>query len=338
MQPESPRLICLTPCRNEAWVIGTHLSGASQWADRIVLGDQNSTDDTRAVAAAFPKCDVVTNSAEGYDEGERHRVVFEAARRLFPGEKRILLAIDSDEILSANWATSPEWERIKQLPPGAAIYAEWANVNPDFATWFPLGGPFIIGVVDDGRISHSPGQFHVPRLLCDPHAPAFTLREIRLLHLQYTDAERSQSKNRAYQVQEWLVNPTRPIRLFRRFNSTLKVRRRDIQALRPEWTRDFNRQGVRWDDIRKDGLYRWDKLVAEALVEKGPAFFRRLDIWDVEWAAVAARHGVPTRGRDLRDPRTAFDKAVHWFLRRTQPLMAHPAVRLVQWLLRLFKW
>lgn len=333
-----PRRICLTPCRNEAWVLGTQLSAASVWADRIVVGDQMSDDGTRALVSRFPKAWLLDNPAPGYDEGERHRVVFDGSRTLYPGEKKVLFAIDADELLSANWQTSEEWKTIADLPPGTGIYASWANVNPDFATWWPLGGAFVIGVVDDGRIAHSPGKFHVPRLLPNPNLPRFILQEIRLLHLQYTDPNRSQSKNRAYQVQEWLVKPERPIRLFRRFNSTLGIRSRDVQPLRREWVEGFAAQGVNWQLIRVDQVYRWDKLVLDAILERGAAFFRKLDIWDIQWHNVAKQYGMDVDAHSVNDPRSVVEKCVHNFLRKTQSRMSATWVRVIQQMLRPLGW
>lgn len=335
---DTTRFICLTPCRDESWVIGTHLQAASQWADSIVVGDQKSTDGTREIVRQFDKALLADNAADGYDEGERHRVVFDSARKLYHGEKKILLAIDSDELLSANWRTSPEWDAIKKLPPGSGIYAKWVNVNPDFRTWFPLGGHFIIGVVDDGKISHSPGQFHVPRLQQDPTKPKLFLDDIRLIHLQYTDPQRSASKNNAYQLQEWLVNPRRPVRLFRRFNATLTVRPGTAQNIRPQWIDGFGVEGVDWKAIRIDKSYRWDRLVVEAILKQGEAFFRRLDIWDTDWNAIADFHGIDRHRHEISDPRSWLEKRIHRFLRTTQPAMGNPGVRTIQLLLRCMGW
>lgn len=336
---DRPRFICLTPCCNEGWVIGTHLQGASEWADAVIVGDQMSTDDTREVVQRFsPKAMLVDNTARGYHEGERHRIVFNAARKLYPDDKKILMAIDSDELLSANWRTSPEWKAIQELPPGSGIYAEWANINPDFKTWFPLGGHVIVGVVDDGKIEHSPGQFHVPRLVQDPSKPKLFLNDIRLLHLQYTDPQRSASKNRAYQVQEWITSPKRPIRLFRRFNSTQKINPSEIQPLAPEWIQDFERNRIGWNQIRIDGMYRWDRLVLDAILKHGESFFRRLAIWDVDWNELAKTHGLELGSRTIRDPRSKFEKLVHQFLVATQPYMGRSWVRLIQAGLRANGW
>ena len=333
------RFVCLTPCRNEGWVIANHLKAASTWADAIVVGDQMSDDDTREIVRArAPKAILADNTAKGYDEGERHRVVFEQARKLFPGEKKILLAIDADEMISANWRESPEWEKIKALPPGSGIYAKWVNINPDLKTWFPLGEHFIIGIVDDGKLSYSPGQFHVPRLVQDPSKPKLFLEDIRLLHFQFVDADRTESKRRAYHVQEWAVNPHRPIRLFRRLNPLRCIRPSDVKPLDPRWTEGFAKDGIDWRAVRKDGIYRWDQLVVEAIVEKGPPFFSRLDIWDADWQRVGATQGIAAAASGIRDPRSCMEKAVHRFLRASQPFMEALPVRCVQWVLRPLGW
>jgi len=335
----SPRFVCLTPCRNEGWVIGNHLKAASAWADAIIVGDQMSDDDTREIVKAHSsKAILVDNKAKGYDEGERHRVVFEAARKLFPGERKVLLAIDADEMLSANWRKSPEWEKIESLPPGSGIYAKWVNINPDFQTWFPLGEHFIIGIVDDGKLEHSPGQFHVPRLIQDPTKPKLLLEDIRLLHFQYVDADRTESKRRAYHVQEWVVNPSRPIRLFRRLNPLRCIRPGEVKPLDPQWTEDFTKEGCDWRSARKDGVYRWDRIVLEAIALKGPEFFSKLDIWDADWLTLATVHGLKGRAQNIRDPRRFLERLVHQFLRKTQPSMKAMPIRIVQWMLRPFGW
>jgi hypothetical protein len=333
--PET-KVICLTPCRNENWIIDIHLNAASQWADHIIVGDQISDDGTRETVRRYPKACLVDNGGDGYDEGERHRVVFEAAR-LIPGRK-ILLAIDSDELLSANWIDNGEWEKLMRLPEGTAIYARWANILPGFKTWFAMGGPFVIGYVDDGKISYSPGKFHVPRLAVPPDAPRFVLDGIRLLHFQYADQARSESKNRAYQVQEWALSPHRPVRLFRRFNPMAGIAPAHVHAVLTNWIDGFAQQGIEWRAIHIDGAYRWDPIVVNELISRGTRFFRKLDIWDVDWQELASLHGINTNGRDLRDPRSTLERAVHAFLRRTQPSMEKPIVRMAQQLLRVWGW
>jgi Glycosyl transferase family 2 len=103
------KVICLTPSRNENWVIGIHLKAASHWSDQIIVADQLSDDGTRETVARYPKARLVDNCGKGHDDGERHRILLEAARAI-PGRK-ILLTIDCDELLSANWIGSDEWKK-----------------------------------------------------------------------------------------------------------------------------------------------------------------------------------------------------------------------------------
>jgi hypothetical protein len=317
----------------------THLQATCRWADAVILGDQGSTDLTKAIAAEFgERVHVVHNPGTEYDEGERQRIVFNAARKLFPGEPRILMAIDADEILSANYRISGEWDEIKRLPPGSGIYAEWVNFDPGFNTWFPYGGSFLIGVVDDGMIGHSAGKYHVPRLVQNPDRPRYCLKKTRLLHYQYVDAERSASKNRSYQVQEWIDRPKRPIRLFRRFNATLATSTSCHLPIQKEWVEGFEDEAVRWNSVEIDGIYRWDREVLEAILKHGGSFFRQLDIWDVNWNALALLHGVPTKGAPIVDPRSVHEKVIHRWLRKTQHQMSNPFVRLLQFMLRIIGW
>ncbi len=48
-ETDKPVLICLTPIRNEAWILERFLQCASLWADYIIIGDQNSDDGSREI-------------------------------------------------------------------------------------------------------------------------------------------------------------------------------------------------------------------------------------------------------------------------------------------------
>jgi len=113
---------------------------------------------------------------------------------------------------------------------------------------------------------------------------------------------------------------------------------KDVHPVLTEWIDGFARQGIDWTTIHVDGAYRWDPLVLEKLISQGPSFFRKLDIWDVEWQKLASQHGINTNCCDLSDPRTMLERALHAFLRCTQPVMGNPIVRMAQQLLRVAGW
>ncbi|GAG56902.1 unnamed protein product, partial [marine sediment metagenome] len=48
-----PKIICLTPVKNEAWILDNFIKCASLWADHIIIADQDSTDDARKIAKKY---------------------------------------------------------------------------------------------------------------------------------------------------------------------------------------------------------------------------------------------------------------------------------------------
>src|SRR4051794_12601821 len=100
--------ICLTPTRNEAWVIRHFLAAASTWADKVIVADQSSTDGTAEALGNFAKASLVRNESLVFDERHRQNLLLGRAREM--QGKRILIALDADEALSANCASTAEWE------------------------------------------------------------------------------------------------------------------------------------------------------------------------------------------------------------------------------------
>ena len=126
----APRIIVLTPVRNEAWILDRFLAVTSRFADQIILADQHSTDDGRAIAARYPKVALIENPSHGFNEAERQLLLLEAARRLAPGP-RLLLALDADELLAADAPASPDWQRMLAAPPGTVLGLERVDLLND---------------------------------------------------------------------------------------------------------------------------------------------------------------------------------------------------------------
>src|SRR6476659_3715040 len=95
-----PQIIVLTPVRNEAWILDRFIKCTSLWADHIIIADQSSDDGSADLARKYPKVTVVENDNPEYDEADRQKLLLRTAR-LIPGP-RVLIALDADEIMSAN--------------------------------------------------------------------------------------------------------------------------------------------------------------------------------------------------------------------------------------------
>lgn len=331
----SLRRICLTPTRNENWVIRHFLGAARCWAQDIIVADQGSTDGTFQALQASPGVTPVVNASPTFDEVHRQQLLINAAREL-PG-RRVLIALDADEALSANAFTSRDWERIAAAVPGTMIRFRWVNILPGFKeAWIPPT-PTAFGLVDDGA-PHSGRRIHNPRLPWRNDAPVLDLDNIVVLHFQYVVWERMLSKQRWYQAWEHTKHNERgPLEIFRMYNHMHGGwKPEEVHPLRSEWLDGYDRAGIDFRALRCEPITWWDREIAGMLKEHGPEFFRRIAIWDKDWNALARELGL--QGDDFSDPRSAFEKAAHRYLVRTQKRRASLRTRAFERLLRTCGW
>lgn len=313
--------IVVTPVRNEAWLLDRFLSCASLWADHIVIADQDSTDGSREIAARHPKVTLIDNPGPGYDEGARQRLLLDAARE-FPG-RRLIFALDADEILAAGWGESAAFRELANAEPGTAVRMRWANVLPGFGScWLP-DEKIVFGYVDDGA-DHPGERIHSVRLPVAASAPSVSL-DVKVLHYQYADWARMKSKQRWYQCWELLNLPgKRPIQLYRQYHHMDAIPPERIGPLPERWIAPYEAEGIDMRSIPEQGSYYWDEEVAGWMRAHGAKRFAKLDIWDA--------------GLEAADPRGPATRLVHRWLRATQGAYHRPQIRLVQRALIPFGW
>src|SRR4051812_20136261 len=116
MANQIPKIVVITPVKNEAWILNRFLQVTSQFADRIIIADQNSTDESVSICQRYLKVTLVRNEFDEYDEASRQRLLIQMARELVP-EPKILLALDADEILAANATTTSGWQDMLKAAP-----------------------------------------------------------------------------------------------------------------------------------------------------------------------------------------------------------------------------
>jgi hypothetical protein len=309
-----PTLICLTPVRNEAWILDRFLRCASTWADHIIIADQASTDGSREIAARHPKVRVVHNPGTDFDEKSRQELLLAAAREI-PGP-RLLIALDADEVLSANHATSPEWVTLLAAAPGTQIYLERGDIYPFCQDIGVYHAPWLFGFVDDSR-AHRGTFIHGPRVPQEKHGPKLYLADIKVLHYQYTDWERMKSKHRLYEVIESLHDPRRSaISIYRQYHHMDPPNPWRMPIPR-EWLEGYLRAGIDMTSTNVEGCYATDREILAHLEKSGTRRFARQAIWDVDWVELAGLHGFAQPER-FRDPRTPLEKRFHRWLADSQ--------------------
>jgi len=330
-----PPIICLTPTKNEAWILERFLQAASLWADHIVVADQGSSDETRNIASRFPKVILINNPEPRYCEISRQRLLISAARAVSP--RSLLIALDADEFLSANFLTSQEWRQVTTLPPGTVLKFRWANIHPNLRQYWLSSDEHPWGFMDDGR-EHSGREIHNIRVPAPSDAPTKVLREVRVLHYQYANWARMKSKHRWYQCWERARYPNkRAVDIYRLYHHMDHIPSSKLYPLPFEWISGYVERGIDLSYFPPSRIHWWDREVLEMFARYGEYYFRKEAIWDFDWTSAALciyGETAPT----IKDPRSRFDKLMHWFLRTTQPFARSIPMKIFQKLFVLVGW
>lgn len=327
--------MCLTPTRNESWIVDRFIAAAKNWATHIIVADQCSADETRQKLRRHSEVDLILNDSPVYDERHRQQLLLRRARRI--QGKRILLGLDADEALSANSIGSTDWKRIEEASPGTILRFRWANILPGFKTVWMRSEFVPFGFVDDGS-EHNGTTIHSPRVPQPRGAPVLDLEDIVVLHFQYVLWDRMASKQRWYQAWEHVKHGRKgALDIFRQYNHMHgSWEHTEIQPMRPEWLQSYESAGIDFRSLECEPVTWWDRDILQMLREHGSEHFRRIAIWDQDWNAVARRAGMSDF--DVKDPRSPLDKVTHRLLAATQRHRANWGVRGFERLLRLNGW
>jgi glycosyltransferase involved in cell wall biosynthesis len=272
------KVIVLTPVRNEAWVLESFLRAASVYADHIIISDQNSSDESVTVALKFPKVHLIRNQALDFNELERAEQLLKAARSL--GSGNILIALDADEFLTPNFYLDGHLEMVKGLPEGTAVEIPLANVRPDLRSYWQVKLQPVV-FIDNGEANQDTSEIHRRRLPTLAATSVISLRQVKVLHLQFIDWSRMESKHRWYQMFEKLKYPLKSdLAIYRQYHHMYSIRRSMLRELPASWTLPLQALGIELDELSKSQeSYWWDAECIRLIESHGPAPFRKLDIW-----------------------------------------------------------
>lgn len=334
-QSGETKVICLTPVKNESWILEKFLMAASLWADHIIVADQLSDDDSCMIASKFPKVILIKNPSKEFNEPERQKLLIEAARKI--EGPRLLITLDADEVLTGNFHASKEWRFVKKAPPGTIIRFKWVNLRPGYKEYWSPDHNFPWGFMDDGS-EHVGEVIHSTRIPMPPTAMTLDLSEIKVLHFQYVDWARMKSKHRWYQCWETLNRPERSaFEIYKQYHHMYEVKASDLQRVKEEWFDYYQSNGIDIKAVKEEGIYWWDRQVLEYFQQYGTSRFKKLDIWDAKWGQLADHFridGIPS----LSDPRGMFDKLIHSWLNSGAYNASGVMNGVIRRVLKLFRW
>jgi len=313
-----PTVICLTPVKNEEWIIERFIKCTQLWADLIIFADQGSTDQTREIIKKFNNTILINNPDKKYSEKSRQAILLKAARKI--SEPRLLISLDADEFLTANFLNSPEWQTVLEAKPGTLIRFQWANIFPGIEKYWVPDFYFAWGFMDDNS-EHTGSFIHSPRLPVCQGSNSIYLSKIKVLHYNYVDRERFNSKHRWYQCIERIERENQSgVDVYRRYHHYDAFDTVQLREIPQEWFENYRLKGIDMTSVPKDSLYWWDKEVINLFVEFGNKKFRKEAIWDYDWLTIVKQisPGGEIDINCLYDARNLIDKIFHKILKLTQ--------------------
>lgn len=299
-----PKIICITPIRNEAWILEVFLKSASIWADHIIIADQNSSDRGRDIICRYPKATIIENNSSIPNEPERQQMLLNAAREI--SGPKIIMAIDADEILSPEALTPNTWNTIFSQPAGTILKFQWATLFPNSNRYW-TGYHLPYGYVDDGVQHTNSNFFHGTRVPTPQGHPVYEVTEFKVIHFQYMNPERNVRRQRWYQCLE-LDNPSiaqDAIDIYRKYHIEKRLSSERFFDIPDFWITHYKKIGIDILKTYSEEKYWYDDEVMKLFDKYGYYHYKKLDIWHNEFKK--------------KDPRSIFDKAIHLWLRKSQP-------------------
>ena len=328
---EKPVIICLTPVKNEAWILDRFLKAASLWADYIIVADQYSTDGSKDICKKYAKVIWIENNSVAFNEPGRQKLLIDAARKI--EGPRLLIALDADEMLSPNF-DSPEWGTMLYASPGTIFVFERANLNPDLVTMW-VEKDLVFGYMDDGA-EHTGAIIHSMRFPISKKGDVFHLHSIKVLHFQYLETQRLRSKHAWYQCFERVQFPEKSnVKIFRIYNHYLNSVGRAVCEIPKEWFTLFVEQQVDITSVVVEQMLWWDTQVLDYMNQYGIRYFARLNIWTIGWPSIAEKWDYDNPEK-YKDPRNMFEKLFCNWLIKTQGQHQHGWVKMLDKIISLF--
>jgi glycosyltransferase involved in cell wall biosynthesis len=300
------KIVALVPVRNEAWVLPHSLASLSGFCDVIIVSDQNSDDGSREICRRFPKV-VLIESAEQRISTQVRWQLFDAARE-YDG-CNLLWCTDADELASPAAARHFFESRQDDLKPGTIV--ECLFVHPWHSPtryrdyhWGYAPQFKALAFVDDRRMDYDrsrPNSIHEPRVPIEGARTVVRAGELRVLHLQWLLAGRTQMRQAWYRCREWLDGkPAAAINEY--YSTTLPGSRVHTSPMPAAWA-----EGLTFPDLAVDREPSWNERDILAWFEThGPAFFEPLEIWHIPALRDAFVRRVGRRPRPDRSYRPSW--------------------------------
>lgn len=282
MTAQNPKIVVVTPVKNEAWILERFLAITSRFADLIIVADQASTDGSVEICRRYPKVTLIQNNSEQYDEASRQILLIQAARELVP-EHKIILALDADEVLAANALETLGWQAMLKARPGTVLYFEKPDLYLTPQQCIRYSTPWPLGYVDDGA-EHKPKKIHSIRIPIPEYSLRLFIHDVKVLHYALTRMDVQASKRRMYcvieNVSKTLPSLTRRVTYLSNTDWTKQGR---LEVCPKDWFEAWEELEIDMTTIQHQLYYWYDYEVLSYFYKYGLCRFWFDDIWNYDW-------------------------------------------------------
>ena len=238
------KTIALMTVKNEEWIIDTTFPPLRRVADKIIVADNNSTDDSSKLLKKYD-VEIISNDSSTPSNTIRWKL-FDTARERY-GPNNLIICIDADEIIPPALFEKNK-EKILTNIPGTVFSSPWVQVwrkvtqyRSDKGIWNPATNrkPFMF--IDNGKIDYERTPLfidHVSRIPEINVKKSISLK-IPLIHLQFVNWERSQIKQLWYQCME-VVNGNDIDEINNKYKEASNEENIKYKKLKKNWTEGVN--------------------------------------------------------------------------------------------------
>lgn len=279
------QLIVLTPVKNEEWILDAFLSITSNFADLIIIYDDNSQDRSKQICKKFSKVHLIEGKESEYNEIRRQEILINKARELI-SEDKILLALDADEILTYEGLKSKEWEIIKSANKGTTLFFEKPDLIKDYSKCFRYKDKISLGYIDDGK-EHFGKIVHSTRIPVYNNSPKLYFDEIKFMHLALIRFDAYLARQRFYKVVENINHTKSLYNRYKYYNGGVSSIIKTTPELTPEdWYNYWVENKFLPEKFIKKEYYWYDLEIIKYIKGYGAKRFWKDDIWDFDYNGI----------------------------------------------------
>lgn len=282
---DNTAIVVLTPIKNEDWILEEFLTVTSMFADIIIVADQGSTDNSKSIIERFPKAHYILNDTLDLDDGYRQNLLIETSRKLVSGRK-LLLALDADEMLAYASIYAEEWSTICQQAAGTRIYMRKPDLLQGCKMYVDYTEPFLLGYIDDGK-PHIGKKFHSPRL--PESAIEYFCNDLIVLHFALVRDKEYRARQRLYSVLENIDNSSSLQVRYRRYSRIFQQSRIEnkIKKTPESWVNGYLAHGINLTNFQSSEFNNYNKQILEKIQIYGSRRFWLEDIWYVDYREIS---------------------------------------------------